>query len=129
MKTITILVVEDDVESGAILCGLIALKVPGATVLMAADGGAGLEMCQKHAPDIVVTDIQMPDLDGVEMARRIKIMKPETRLIVLTGFSMQKKDEFAGIEIHDYLVKPADMQLLLAAIQACIGEIRTGEGG
>lgn len=122
---ITILIVEDDVESGAILSGLIALKLPGASVLFAGDGRAGLEICRRHAPDIVVTDIEMPDMDGIEMARRIKALKPDTRLIVLTGYSEHRREEFGEIGIHEYFVKPADMKKLLAAIEACLGEIRS----
>ena len=69
------------------------------SIYSAKDGAEGLELYIAHKPDIVITDIQMPVMDGVEMSRRIKELNPEALIIVTTAFNekpyMQKTHEMA----------------------------------
>lgn len=117
----TILFVEDDHKAVGLLRDMSARKFPDIAVYVAENGEAGIEFCRKHHPDIVVTDINLPGIDGVRMAAEIKRGKPDTKFIVLTGYSDKTyQQQFHDIDIHDFLVKPVDLQKLFAAIQACI---------
>jgi YesN/AraC family two-component response regulator len=123
---LSILVVDDDREAAKIIQGLLTRKFPEAAVHVAENGRVGVERAKEHRPDLVITDINMPYLDGVRMAEEIKALKPATRFIVLSGYS-HSAETFAHIGIHAYFVKPADLRKLLGAIHACITEI-TAEG-
>jgi YesN/AraC family two-component response regulator len=124
---IKLLLVEDDNEAIAVMKTLIERKLPEVTLLTAENGRAGLRMFREHQPDIVITDINMPDLDGIMMAEEMKSMKENTRFIVITGYS-DKMDSFGGIGIQDYFVKPTDLRRLLASIENCIGQVRHERG-
>ncbi|QEM68997.1 response regulator [Geobacter sp. FeAm09] len=116
-----ILIVEDDHASGVILRDMVARKFPGFAIYVAEDGETGIDFCREHSPGIVVTDINLPGIDGALMAKRIKRRKPDTKFIVLSGYSdTVHLQEFNAIGIHDFLVKPVDLKQLFAAIQACI---------
>ncbi|MDE6281372.1 MAG: response regulator, partial [Oscillospiraceae bacterium] len=73
----------------------------------AADGIDALELAQRLRPDVVLTDIKMPRMDGLELCRRLKSLLPETKTVVLSGF-----DEFecarqaVGLGVFEYLLKP-----------------------
>ncbi|KAB0670448.1 response regulator [Oryzomonas sagensis] len=116
-----ILIVEDDHISGMILRDMAARKFPGMAVYVAEDGEAGIDFCREHHPDIVVTDINLPGISGVLMAGEIKRLKPDTKFIVLSGCNdTMHLQEFAAIDVQDFLVKPVELKQLFAAIQACI---------
>lgn len=129
-KRIGILIVEDDAEAGAIARRLMALEFPEATLYSAADGIIGIAQFKEHRPDIVITDIGMPGLDGVEMARAIKAMRPETKFVVLTAHNEKSLiDQFKQMGIEIYLLKPLNFDLLVAAIKKYIEEIGSGASG
>lgn len=127
--SICLLIVEDDQEAAGIIRGLVGLKLPGLSVRLAKNGREGVEVCKAFQPDIVVTDISMPDVDGIRMSREIKAFRPDTKLIVLTGYSDCKLEEFGDLEIHDYFVKPTDFRKLLLAIETCVAEVMVARGG
>lgn len=123
-KRVGILIVEDDAAAGAIARRLLALEFPEVTLYSAADGIIGIEQFEEHRPDIVITDIGMPRLDGVEMARAIKSMHPETKFVVLTAHNERSLiEEFKQMGIESYLLKPLKFDLLVAAIKRHIEEI------
>jgi len=84
----------------------------------APDGEIALAMLQDIKPDILITDIRMPFMDGLELSRRAIDMMPWLQVIILSGY-----DEFAyakeamAIGAHDYLLKPVNAQELLTAMQ------------
>lgn len=88
-------------------------------VAEAEDGLAALEAIRQYAPDIVVLDLAMPKLSGLEVLRRAKAEQPEIRIIVLT---MHANREYLVQALHagadSYLIKEAAAQELLAAIDA-----------
>jgi YesN/AraC family two-component response regulator len=124
---ISLLLVEDDRDAVGVLKTLIERKIPEVTLIVADNGRDGLRMFREHQPDIVITDINMPDIDGVMMAEEMKSMKDDTKFIVVTGYS-DRMDSFGGIGITDYFVKPTDLRRLLASIEKCIGQIRHERG-
>lgn len=118
--SISILVVEDETVIREVMGVMISRKFPGTALLFAENGTRGVELFKEHAPDIVITDIQLPEMDGIEMAGIIKTIKNDTKFIVLTAFSNKEYfDKFNVIGIHDFLAKPIEFEKLFAAIEKC----------
>ncbi|NVN93538.1 MAG: response regulator [Desulfuromonadales bacterium] len=120
----SLLIMEDDTLVCKVIGRMISLTFPDISVYTAENGQVGMELFNEHKPDIVITDINMPDMDGIQVAREIKSIKPETKFIVLTGYSDEKHlDEFREIGFNDYIVKPINFDSLFAAIEACRIEV------
>ncbi len=104
-----ILVVDDE---GAIRYSISkTLQRVGYQVHTAASGEAALEMMEQQEYDVVLTDIKMPGLTGVELLARIKEQSPDAVVILLTGYaSMETAIESLRLGAHDYLVKPSSSQ-------------------
>jgi signal transduction histidine kinase len=111
----SILYVEDDktiVESMTIL-----LENYFSDVYLASNGKEGLELFDRHTPDIVMSDISMPEMDGLEMSRQIKQRCPDTPIILLTAFEEPAKLKQAiELGIDSYLVKPLQSNRLQSAL-------------
>jgi CheY-like chemotaxis protein len=103
-----ILVIEDSTDGREMLT--MALRMSGHEVFEAATGHEGIEMAQRHTPAIVLVDIGLPDIDGYELARRLRQTSGKTvRLIALTGYGRPEdrgRTEQAGFDAH--AVKPID---------------------
>lgn len=116
----SILLVEDDVVVCTTIGRLIAREFPDATVLTAANGQIGLDLFREHVPPIVITDINLPLMDGIEMATAIRSLRTDTMFIVLTGYSdTYHQDQFEEIGYEAYMIKPLDFGRLFAAIERC----------
>jgi YesN/AraC family two-component response regulator len=116
----SILFVEDDTIVCHSVGRVLARQFPEATVYTAENGLAGLELFKEHTPGIVVTDINMPVMDGIEMAGAIRTIRPDTKIIVITGYSDKNYlERFIEIGFVDYIVKPVDFGKLFAAIEKC----------
>lgn len=122
---VSILLVEDDATTRDTLSILITRKFSLARLEVAKNGHAGLEAFEQRRHDIVITDICMPVMDGIQMAAGIKALKPDAIIIMLTAHSdtlyLEKSTELG---IHNYLMKPIDFKILVAEIEACIAAIR-----
>jgi DNA-binding response OmpR family regulator len=98
------------------------LEPQGYKIVTAVDGQAALEEFARNQPDLVLLDIMMPRVDGVEVCRRLK-KSPESRLtpIVLVTALSAKEDRVRGIEAgaDDFLNKPLDGIELLPAFAPC----------
>lgn len=118
LKTKTILIVEDDEAARqglALLIGRMAGKV-----YEAADGKAGLEGVHQYNPDIVVTDLEMPVMNGMEMIEHIKAENPDRPVIVVTAFA----DELHQTPKADKVItKPIDRQQLKAALLEAVARL------
>lgn len=94
-------------------------------VWLAEDGAEGLAHFKEHRPDIVITDITMPKMDGLDMARQVKSVDPAVPVILTTG---HVKEQFflASIEIgiDAYLPKPIDLPLLARTLERVVGSVR-----
>src|SRR5690242_12740645 len=84
---ISILLVEDEEVARATLSRMLAMKYPGAKIYAAENGRSGLELYRLHLPDLVISDINMPYLSGIEMAREIRAEDGLAQLIFLTAHS------------------------------------------
>jgi CheY-like chemotaxis protein len=113
-----ILVVDDNVDAAEILSR--TLRVQGHEVLVAHDGLAALAAAQEMNPDIVLLDIGLPKLNGLEVARRLRerAAGPVPLLVAMTGFGQAEdraRSATAGFDHH--LTKPVDSQLLKSLIR------------
>jgi len=119
----SILFVEDDNVVCLTIGRILAREFPDSTVYTAENGLIGLELFKEHTPEIVITDINMSVMDGIEMARKIKLIKTDTKFIVITGYSDNNYlEKYSEIGFEDYIVKPLDIEKLFAAIEKCRAE-------
>jgi DNA-binding response OmpR family regulator len=119
-----LLVVEDDPDVFDVLMEVISEEYPDVTVYSARDGKTGLDLFEKHRPAIVITDLDMPVMDGCRMAEKIRSLDADTRFIVQSGrMSNKHLERLKGIGVCTYLPKPFRFQELLAAIDKCIDEV------
>ena len=116
--SLSILIVEDDNAARSSLCNLTAMNHPELTIHCADNGQVGLDLYLQHRPEIVVTDISMPVMDGISMAAQIKSCNPEAAIIALTSF-LDTRFLLKSIEIgvDHYLLKPLVWEKLQAVIQ------------
>jgi two-component system, OmpR family, response regulator MprA len=125
---VRILVVDDDLA----VCRSIdrALRLEGYEVETVASGGEALEAVASRSPDALVLDLQLPDLDGLQVCRRIREAGDDTPILMLTarhGIDDRVQGLDAGAD--DYLVKPFALEELLARLRALLRRRFEGEGG
>ena len=83
-----------------------------------ATGNEALEKVKNESPDIVILDIKMPKMNGLETLKEIKKTSPNTKVIIASGYkSTETAQEAIKLGASDYVVKPFDSNLLLKAIQ------------
>ena len=118
-----ILVIEDDEQ----FCQMLAqmLRQAGHQVDTAANGVIGLEKYRKTAPDLVITDILMPEKDGIDTILEIKREGTDTRLIAISGGRRAITPQFnldsaALIGVRQVLAKPFSRQQILEAVEAAL---------
>lgn len=119
----SILLVEDDHTARDILASMLALRFPQITFHLADNGKAGLEMFREFHPAVIITDLNMPVMNGIKLAEEVRALASEVKLIVLTAFSDKSILESSGaaeIGIDHFLMKPVDYRKLLNAIQDCL---------
>lgn len=113
-----ILIIEDE-ENIAQLIRLY-LEQAGYSVIVAADGVAGLELHAREQPDMVVLDLMLPALDGMEVCRRIRSWA-NTPILMLTA-RQSEEDRIAGLELgaDDYLIKPFSPREVVSRVKAIL---------
>jgi putative nucleotidyltransferase with HDIG domain len=110
-STLNILYVEDDAKLRDIVADY--LKMLFESVVCAEDGEIGLEKFQESEFDLILTDIQMPRMNGIEMIEAIKKIKPEQEVIILTAFSESVYFMDAiRLDVSGYLMKPVDFEMI-----------------
>jgi signal transduction histidine kinase len=106
----------DDEEGIRKILGL-SLRDAGYEVITAADGKQGLDLFQQENPLIVLTDIKMPGLDGMEVLQRIKSISPDTEVIMITGHGeMELAIKSLQLEASNFIPKPIQDEALFEAI-------------
>lgn len=126
LKTQSVLYVEDDPDVRELLAQYLRRRV--GSLLTAENGEAGLSAYRQHQPDIIITDILMPVMDGLKMAEEIRKLDSDIPIIVTTAFE-QTRFLMRAIEIgiDKYVVKPVDADLLMTAIRKCAKRLMAGE--
>ena len=115
LKTLNVLYVEDDADTRSQFAHMLG-KIVG-TLHTAADGAEGLEIFRSAKPDLIISDIMMPGMDGLEMAENIRAESPATPIILTTAFNdAHYLMRAIGIGIDNYVLKPVDYPVLCKAI-------------
>lgn len=119
-----ILIVEDDTPTRDLLETIISRRFPELSMLVAGNGREGLSIFQKQYPEIVVTDISMPVMDGIVMAGEMKKLKPDTHFVVLTAYNNRSfLGKFNEIGCSDYVTKPIEFSRLFDALNKCVTDV------
>ena len=114
-----IVVIDDEVNAAAALETLLAED--GYDVARANDARTGMHLLEKHDPDVVLTDLRMPGMDGIELLAKIKEVRPETMVIVMTAYGTVKTAVKAmKLGAEDYLGKPIDVEELEVVLQKAL---------
>ncbi len=119
MASLRVLVVDDDPKVLSLMRR--GLSFAGYTVDTAPSGAEALAIAREHLPDLVVLDVMMPGVDGLEVCRRMRAGAPDLPIILLTARD-RVPDRVAGLDAgaDDYLVKPFAFDELLARIRALL---------
>src|SRR3954453_2142572 len=118
MKT-KILIVEDE---PAMVAGLRDnFEYEGYEVISAVDGGQGLDGALAEKPDLVVLDVMMPRMSGLDVCKQLKVKQPALPIIMLTARG-QEIDKVVGLELgaDDYVTKPFSIRELMARVKAVL---------
>jgi len=117
-----ILVVEDDRDIAHLV--ELHLRDLGADVTLAHDGGVALELALRRTFDLVVLDLMLPGVDGLEICRRLRARSNYTPILMLTARSADV-DRIVGLEIgaDDYLTKPFNIRELIARVKALLRRV------
>lgn len=120
-KDIKVLLVDDEADFVNTLGQ--RLKMRELLVDIVYDGEQALSFIKKIEPDVIVLDLKMPGLHGIEVLREIKKIKSEIQVIILTGHGNEKDEQEARkLGGFDFLRKPADIDLLVAKIKEAFQE-------
>ncbi|HEX6304819.1 MAG TPA: response regulator transcription factor [Anaerolineales bacterium] len=114
----TILIIEDEVELVKVLRSYI--EQAGFSVLTAFRGDTGLSVWEHKRPDLVILDLNLPGMDGLDVAREIR-RKSATPIIMLTA-RVEETDELIGLELgaDDYIAKPFSPRIVVARVRALL---------
>lgn len=111
-----ILVVDDEPVARQSLSDI--LKLEGYGVAAAPNGQAAVEHVRTHNVDLMIVDLKMPGMDGLEVVQVINQISPETEVILLTAHgSTETAIQAVRLRIHDYLLKPASPTQILASVK------------
>lgn len=116
MAEIRVLLIDDEEEFVKTLAE--RLQMRNFTAQVALSGEQGLQVLHDWVPDVIVLDLKMPGMGGMEVLRRVKKTQPQVRVIILTGHGSDKdRDEALRLGAFEYLQKPVDISDLVQAVQ------------
>lgn len=94
---------------------------PQYDLVFASTGAEALEQLERHHPDVAVLDMRLPDTDGVELLRRIRVLQPNLPVIITTAYvSIEPQLKFLDLPHSGYIVKPFRLEELRARIDAAL---------
>ena len=121
---VSLLIAEDNKIVRDLLGAIIQRKFPEITIYSAENGRRGFEIFQEHTPSIVITDINMPEMDGIQMAGDIRSISAATKIIVISAYDESDQcEKFGEIGIEGCFPKPITFPNLFAAIEKCLSEV------
>lgn len=119
-----VLLIDDDPGIRKVLG--ITLEDAGCNVITAPDGKTGIELCEKESPHIVITDIHMPKMGGIEVIRRVKEMDPEKEVIIITAFSeIELAIQALQLDASDFIIKPISDEAIMVALKRAKDRYKT----
>lgn len=122
----TVVVIDDEPDAVEIVSFL--LEMYGATVVVAGNGRAGLEMINKHRPRFVITDLSMPEMNGWMMTQALKLgdrRVADIPIVALTAHAMAgDRSKALQMGFHNYLTKPLDPETFVSQLlELLVGDI------
>ena len=117
-----ILIADDDSLMARLLGNVVSRE--GLTPLLAKDGTEALQLVRAGDPDVLLTDMRMPGMDGMELMRKAKEIDPELPVILITGFAQVQGAVEALRAGADYLAKPFEHQQVLRVVLRALNERR-----
>jgi DNA-binding NtrC family response regulator len=115
-NNLTVLIADDEIEFASTLVARLKLRNFQAT--MVNSGKAALATIEEEQPDVLILDLKMPDLDGLEVLASLKENYPDLAVIILTGHgSFEAGRQGMELGAYDYIMKPVDLNLLLVKIE------------
>ncbi len=119
MSRKTILVVDADESLRCV--AQIRFEAAGYETCVAADGPAGLRILEESAPALVLTALRLPEMSGMELLRRARSLRPETPVIIVTGFgTVENAVEAIKAGAYEYVTKPVDFDALLPMVERAL---------
>ncbi|MBW2065407.1 MAG: response regulator [Deltaproteobacteria bacterium] len=116
MKEIKVLLVDDEEEFVKALSERIQMRDLGSDVAL--NGEQALKIVNDQVPDVMVLDLRMPGIDGIEVLRRVREAYPSVQVIILTGHGTEKDEKEARrLGAFEYLQKPVDIEKLVNTIK------------
>src|SRR5699024_8012948 len=120
-----VLIVEDDVRVAQLISRVMQKNEYQTTI--AYDGKYSMELVQSNDFNLIITDIILPELNGVEFCKKVRIIKPHIPIIMLTALgTTNHKVEGLDAGADDYMVKPFEMKELLARVRAVLKRSQLG---
>ncbi|MBN2140576.1 MAG: response regulator [Desulfovibrionaceae bacterium] len=123
-----VLLVDDEREFVQTLSERLLLRDMGSAVVY--DGESALDLVREDEPEVMILDLKMPGIDGIEVLRRVKSTRPEIEVIILTGHGSEKDREVCmELGAFAYLQKPVDIDLLSETLKAANRKIHGPKKG
>lgn len=120
-KQLRILIADDEVEFASTL--VTRLELRGFKAKMVNSGQEALTAIAEYVPDILLLDLKMPDLDGLEVLARLRENYPHLKVIILTGHgSFEAGREGMELGAVDYIMKPVDLSRLIEIVNAACAD-------
>jgi len=118
-KNLSLLYVEDEENIREEMIEILGLDFE--KIYSASNGKEGLELYFQHRPDVIISDIQMPVMDGISMSKEILSNNKDAKIILTTAFNEKTYiDEAMALGIHGYINKPIHIDELFKKIEAII---------
>src|SRR5690554_6521878 len=116
-----ILIIEDEASIRRVLHNILAEEFPKHQIFDAEDGIKGLEILQKETIDLVLCDIKMPKMDGIEVLEKGKKLSPDTHFVMISGHGdLETAVHTMKLGAFDYISKPPDLNRLLNTVRIAL---------
>ena len=123
LKNLTVLYVEDDDEVRENISKSLSYFVKN--VVSAADGNEGYELYEKVSPDIIITDIDMPGMNGLELAARVRESDSFIPIVVTTAYTTEEfLLDAVSLHLERYIVKPISLAKLKESLETCYDKLK-----
>ena len=126
---VPILIVEDNAATRKMM--RVALQAKGYATVEAEDGHTAVRVAAAHSPALVLLDCKLPDMDGFEVARRLRAQQPDLRILAVTGWMVADEPRLLSAGFTDVLVKPVEPSRLVEIVGRHLGspQLRSARAG
>lgn len=123
MKEFKIMLVDDEEDFVKTLAERLSVKQVAGEPNVALSGEAALASLEDEVPDVMVLDLRMPGIDGLEVLKNVKEHYPQVQVVILTGHGSDRdREEAERLGAYDYLEKPVNIDTLVSTIRKALSE-------